>query len=181
MKDLFLEKIVTRKKGPLEFFIEVMIILTLITIIIVMNIIVIGVLPQILGLSILISAGLIYISYRLFTSLNTEYEYSLTNDELSIDRIIARRKRKQVFSASSKSFDRVAPISDPEYVSKLEAAKSFVDYSSGGPRESQWFLSLNQNGMNKVILIDFDERFIEVFRRYNPRNVSAFRTEITEV
>ncbi len=181
MKDIFLEKIITRKKGPFEFFISFMIILTLITIIVILNILAIGLIPQLLGLSFLISFGLIYLAYRLFTSLNTEYEYSVTNDEFSVDRIIAKRKRKQIYSSSCKAFERVAPISDSGYVGKLESAKAFLDFSSGGPRELTWYISLSQSGVNKVILIDYDERFIEVFRRYNPKSVVAVTTEKTEV
>jgi hypothetical protein len=181
MKDVFLEKIITRKKGPFEFFIKFMIILTLITVILTINMLVAGIIPQLLGVSLLISCGLIYLSYRLFISLNTEYEYSLTNDEFSVDRIVAKRKRKQIYSSSCKGFDRVAPISDSGYIGKLESAKALLDISSGGPRELTWYISLSQSGVNKVILIDYDERFIEAFRRYNPRTVAAVTTEKTEV
>ncbi len=180
MKDIFLEKIVTHKKGLPEFFIRFMIIVTTITVVVAINILALIAAPELSPFTAMISFGLIYIAYRLFISTNVEYEYSLTNDELNIERITAKRKRKQVFYASCKSFDRVAPISDPEYIHKLESSTAIHDYSSSASRDDTWYIALNYQGRNRILLFDLDDRFIEVFRRYNPRNVAALPIKKTE-
>lgn len=180
MKDVFVEKIITHKKGPLELFIRFMIIITTITVILTINILALFVAPEFSPFAFMVSFGLIYLAYRLFISMNIEYEYSLTNDEFNVECITAKRKRKQVFYASCKTFDRVAPLSDPEYIHKLEASTAIHDYSSSSSREVTWYIALNHNGRNRIILFDYDDRFIEVFRRYNPRKVAAVPAEKTE-
>ena len=171
MKDVFIEKIVTHMKGTFEFFIRFILILTVITVIVCLALILIVTAPQLLPFLIFISAGLIYITYRLFISLDLEYEYSLTNDEFTVESIVAKRKRKQVFSASCKKFAHVGPITDDDYITWLEKSKAIHDYSSSQSRESTWFIALNHSGRDRILLIDYDERFFEAFRRYNPRNV----------
>ncbi|MDR0974908.1 MAG: hypothetical protein LBL80_04360 [Ruminococcus sp.] len=49
-------------------------------------------------MSFLIIAGLIYLGWYVITGFGVEYEYILTNDELDIDKIIAKRKRKRLIS-----------------------------------------------------------------------------------
>ncbi|MBN1891722.1 MAG: hypothetical protein JW780_02995 [Clostridiales bacterium] len=180
MKDVFFEKLVTHKKGPLELFIRFMIIITAFTVITTINLVVLFYIPELLPLALMVSFGMIYLAYRLFSSVNLEYEYSLTNDEFSVDSIVAKRKRKHVFSASCKDFERVAPISDPEYIGHLESTKAIRDYSSSGSRESTWYIALNYGGRKMIILFDYDERFINAFRRYNPRKVSTIQVSQTE-
>jgi len=170
VKDVFLEKIVTHRKSPFELFLKFMIVLTTITVILVVNLNVMFYIPQLMPLALMLSFGLVYLGYRLFTSINVEYEYSLTNDDLTIERISAKRKRKVVFSASCKSFERVAPISDPEYLNRLKSSAAFIDFSSSD-REITWYIFLTRGGRKTTILFDYDERFISVFQRYNPRNV----------
>jgi hypothetical protein len=49
-------------------------------------------------MSMLIIAGLLYLGWYVVTGFSIEYEYILTNDELDIDKIIAKRKRKRLIS-----------------------------------------------------------------------------------
>lgn len=179
MKDVFLEKLISHKKGPLELILRFMIIISAFTAIVATIFVVLFYIPELLPLALMVSFGLIYLAYRLFSSINLEYEYSLTNDEFSVDSIIAKRKRKHVFSASCKDFDRVAPISDSEYIGHLESTKAIRDYSSGS-REDTWYIVLNYGGRKMIILFDYDERFITAFRRYNPRKVSTIQVSQTE-
>jgi hypothetical protein len=45
---------------------------------------------------ILIGAGVVYFAYIFLTGIGTEYEYILTGDELDIDKITGKRKRKRM-------------------------------------------------------------------------------------
>ncbi len=60
----------------------------------------------------------IYGAYYLFTSQNVEYEYIVTNDELDIDKVIAKRKRSRLISVEIGKFtafgkeEEAEPISD---------------------------------------------------------------------
>ncbi|UKI37385.1 MAG: DUF6106 family protein [Clostridiales bacterium] len=45
----------------------------------------------------LIDAGVVYGAYILITHFNVEYEYILTNGDIDIDKIIAKKKEKKSF------------------------------------------------------------------------------------
>ena len=55
-------------------------------------------------MSILIIAGVFYGAYYLMTGIDAEYEYILTNGDIDIDKIIGKRKRKRLLSASIGDF-----------------------------------------------------------------------------
>lgn len=61
-------------------------------------------------ISLFIIAGVFYGAYYLMTGIDAEYEYILTNGDLDIDKIIGKRKRKRLVSASIGDFTAFGPI-----------------------------------------------------------------------
>lgn len=171
-KDIFIEKIVRRSLGPFEIFIKTMVFITTAVVFLVINMIPLIFYPNIMTILFGISLGFLYLGYRLFISVNSEYEYSLTNDEFTVERIIAKRKRSHVFTANVKNFDIVAPVDSQEYFDALNSEVLLFDYSSGKAGSDMWFLLTEQNGKRKIIVFEFDVQFIEGFRKYIPRRVS---------
>lgn len=113
--DIFVEQIVAKKKSAKDFLIIVASIIGFI--IIAFLIIVIG--PNFIGpIALLLVFGLGYGLWWLLTGLNIEYEYSVTNGDIDIDQIIARRKRKRVVSVSGKKIESLEPYSQQEYMSR---------------------------------------------------------------
>ncbi|NLT11158.1 MAG: hypothetical protein GXY06_01935 [Clostridiaceae bacterium] len=171
MKDIFIEKIVARKNGPFELFIKILSVLSFITISVFLNSITFLIRVNFLGISIAITIGLAYLTYRMIRSVDSEFEYAIVNDEFTIDRIVAKTKRKRMFSASCKDFSLSAAVDSDHYVSALEKNVALFDYSSRSGTSPLWFFCIRQKNVDKLIIIDFDPRFVEVFRRYNPRKV----------
>lgn len=64
---------------------------------------------------VIITAGAIYGAYWLISGLSTEMEYCVTNGDIDIDRIVAKRKRKRIVSVrggkilSLEKFDGTIP------------------------------------------------------------------------
>lgn len=168
-KDLFIEKIISQKSSMLENALRIMIILSTIVIVIIVNAFAVFLFYEAVFFSTMISFALIYLAYRLVISIGSEFEYSITNDELTVERIIAKRKRKTVFVGSCKDFTTIAPIDDPDYLSIVHKAGAVYNYSSGRGKDPVWLFTIFQSGINKLVLFDYDERFIDVFKRYNPR------------
>lgn len=169
IKDVFIEKLVSQKNSILEIILKIMIILSTIVIVLTINVAVLYYFYQAFSFTVIISAGIIYLSYRLIISIKAEFEYSLTNDELTVERIIAKRKRKSIFVGSCKDFSVICPVTDPEYLNIVKKAGAIYDYSSGRGVDPVWLFVISQNGSNKLVLFDYDERFIDVFKRFNPR------------
>ena len=108
--DVFMEKIVPKRKDLKDSLIASLIVFFTVVVSLILIVFKIPLLSE-LGLNIFIVAGLIYLAYRLITSRNVEFEYIVTNGDLDIDRITAKRKRKRIFSASCKEFDILARTS----------------------------------------------------------------------
>lgn len=175
-QDLFVEKIVKRKRRGLEILLSVMIVFATLFIILISFALPILLAVNFFYISALVSFGAGYLAYRLITGLSKEYEYSITNDDFTVDRIVAQRKRSHLFSGSCKDFLSVARITDTAlapYKAKRDLIR--LDVRSGDPDADVWFIHTQQNGVQYLILFEPDERFIAQFRRYNPRNVSVFQ------
>jgi hypothetical protein len=62
--------------------------------------------------NLLLIAGLIYLCWYVVTGMSIEYEYIITNDDLDIDKIIAKRKRKRLISIKMSSFSDIAVLTN---------------------------------------------------------------------
>lgn len=60
----------------------------------------------------LITCALIYGAYFLLSGLSVEYEYAVTNGELDVDKIIARRKRVHLITADASKFEAYGSLTD---------------------------------------------------------------------
>jgi hypothetical protein len=80
----------------------------------------------------LLWAVIIFGTYFLFRRLNIEYEYMLTNNELDIDIIYGKSRRKRIFTASVRDFEAFRKVGTPEMEHSFSGATARADYS-GGP------------------------------------------------
>jgi uncharacterized membrane protein len=60
----------------------------------------------------LLVALFVYLGWYLSTGLSVEYEYILTNNDLDIDKIIAKRKRKRLISIKMPTLTEFTPLTD---------------------------------------------------------------------
>jgi hypothetical protein len=60
----------------------------------------------------LLVALFVYLGWYLSSSLNVEYEYILTNNDLDIDKIIAKRKRKRLITVKMPALTEFTPLTE---------------------------------------------------------------------
>ena len=113
--DTFVEQIVVKRKSIKDFAI---IFFSIIAAFIVAAIIFLVALPFLGMIAFLLLAGMGYGLWWLLTSLNIEYEYSVTNGDIDIDQITAKRKRKRIVSVSGAKIESLEPFNQQEYVAK---------------------------------------------------------------
>lgn len=112
--DVFLEQIVARKSTGLDLLKKVGIIVAALILIFLFTFIIpglqgfggiLGTIGQIFStLGLLVAVGVIYGTYYLISGMSIEYEYILTNGEIDVDKIIARRKRKRMITVDTRNF-----------------------------------------------------------------------------
>jgi hypothetical protein len=166
--DTFMEKIVTKRKGLTDNLITAGIIFG--TLVLVMLSLSIKAINS-LGLGIFLAAGLIYLGYRLITSRNIEYEYTVTNGELDIDKIISRRKRKRIFSASCKEFEILSRVKSNSFSQSVQSIKNRIDATSSIDSPDAFFATLNYKGEKTLLIFEPDERMLNNFKIFIPRKI----------
>lgn len=162
--DIFIEKIVQKRKDAKDYLIITgVIIVTLILMLLVLNFI-----P---GMSLFFVVALGYIAYLIITTRNIEFEYAVTNGDLDIDKIIAQRKRKRIFSANCKNFEIVAKVKSPHYSNHYKNFKNQMDCTSSLKNDNVYFIVLNYNNEQTIVYFEPSEKMLNSFKTYIPRKV----------
>jgi hypothetical protein len=169
--DAFMEKIVSRRKSPVERLKTTGIVFAAL----ILMAVAVGVLPNLWSalssISIFLVAGIGFGAWWLITSANVEYEYIVTNMDLDIDRITAQRKRKRMLSVKSKDFEVCAKRNGPNYAEFAKGSFKLHDYSADPKSPDCWFAVAQYKGERVMILFDPDDRMVQTFRRFNPSRV----------
>ena len=168
-QDSFIEKIVKRRKQPKDF---IMIFLILIAAVVLMF--VLSLFQELLMMLFFpILAGVVFGVYYFITGLSIEYEYIATNDDITIDKIIAKRKRKRIFSDSCKSFSVIGPVTSRAFDSSKRKEVRVLDLSGDPLSKENWFFVAKTDKQQVLIVFEPDERIIQTFKRHNPRAIQS--------
>ena len=114
--------------------------------------------------SLLLAAGTLFGAYKLSVRFNVEYEYILTNGDIDIDKITAKRKRKRMLSFSTKEFEIVAPYKDGQaYTNVLDLGTRSYD--------NAYYAVFSKDGQKKTLIFNPPQKMIEAMKTYSPRTV----------
>jgi len=164
--DIFIEKIVARKRTSIDLLINVGLVIVAIVVMFFVPTI-----PAISSYGIFIAAGLFYGVYYLSSSKNVEYEYAITNGDLDIDTIIARRKRKRIFSGNGKEFEILAKKNSSYFTPQIANITNKVIAVSSLDSPNVYFIVANYKGARTLVFFEPDQRMLTAFKTYNPRKV----------
>ncbi len=171
MNDTFLEKIVSRRKTGKDYlkilglFVAALIVLMLVMMF-----------GGYIGFLVpLILVAVVYGLWFFISGMNREYEYIVTNGEIDIDMIIAKRRRKRVFSGRARAFEIMAKVDSDEYRQAKKGKYELLDCSSSPDSENTWFFVANYKNQRVVVLFEPDERMLESMKRYNPSKIKYNR------
>ena len=166
--DLFNEFIVQRRKGSREHGLIVLMFLGAMLLIFTLMMF-----AQNLGsFFLLLVAAVIYLLYIGVTSFNVEYEYSVTNGDLDIDKIVSRRKRSKLVSIHARSFEYFAPCNDGHKAAYDDATVTKkLDLTSNSGTGREYFAIYFKNSEKVRVAFEPTQKMIDDFARYVPRRV----------
>lgn len=113
--DTFVEQIVAKKKGGKEWAIICGSLILCLLILVFLAPILFAFL-SILAAALIVALG--YGEWWLITNQSVEYEYSVTNGDIDIDQITARRKRKRIVSVVGSKLEVLEPYNAAAYASR---------------------------------------------------------------
>lgn len=118
-------------------------------------------------IGLLLAAGAGYGTFTLLQNMYVEYEYTFTNGELDIDKIIAKKKRKELVSLSVGKFTAFGKYEEdaPE-----ETEDMTVIFASSNIASEEYYADLrhDQYGNTRLVFCP-DEKMLENINKSLPR------------
>ncbi|MDD2578856.1 MAG: hypothetical protein PHP40_02110, partial [Eubacteriales bacterium] len=88
-----------------------------------------------------------------------------------IDSIIARRRRKRVFSVRARDIEMMAPLDSDEYRQTMRSSPQLFDFTELKDKKENWFMLTEYKGRRTVVLFEPDERMLVSMKRFNPSKI----------
>lgn len=124
-----------------------------------------------LGLSFLvvIAVGLLALGVWLVSGMNVEYEYIVTNNEMDIDKIIGRRKRKRMITvdlSKAEDFGKYPPENNVD-------ADTTVHATTGLEKNAHFLLVQHKDHGKVKVIFNPNEKIREAIVREFPNSLST--------
>jgi len=164
--DVFVEQIVKKKYNGLDYLIFVGIVLA--SLVLIFACLVVKILAS---FSFFIGIGIIVGAYFLIISRNLEFEYSVTNGDVTVDKIINRSKRKRVVTFDSHSVEEMGKYDVEKFQSKSYDKRLFVGDSADN--KESWYMTFRTTKTGHTLLVFTpDEKVLTAIKPFLPRQVS---------
>lgn len=171
--DVFREQMVKKSKTARDRIVKIFIIINAI-IIFILYINFVPFFPFLGTIIPFVFVMLVWGGRQLIISRNKEFEYAITNNELDIDVIIHKSRRRKAFVGYIRDFDGFRPYGSSEFEHTFSQAQITHDYSSGladAPRHE--FITNYQNKRTHIIF-EPNEEMLALFKPHLKRGTYSF-------
>ncbi|MCH5348026.1 MAG: hypothetical protein J1E40_01760 [Oscillospiraceae bacterium] len=171
MMDIFVEQIVKKITNGKDMALKILIIIAMCVLTLISLFVFFFIMPV---FGFVVFSGAMWGGYYLFTNLDCEYEYIVTNGEIDIDKIIARRKRVRLITAKASAFEAFG-----EYDSAPEIDDDVTIVSAVGSNESDaetkiYYADFKHASAGSVRLIfSPEEKVIDAIVPFLPRQLKV--------
>lgn len=169
--DTYLEYMVKPKKTVAQIFICIAYYLIAATLSVVMMFVHI---PFIIFFYPALVFGFFWGAYKLSSKYSVEYEYILTNDELDVDRVVAKKERKRLLTVSVRKFEIMAPANSEEFIKEWNSPDNKVkfDASLGEGSENRYYAKfVNKKNEKMILVFNPTDDIKNAIKQSNMRNV----------
>lgn len=108
----------------------------------------------------------IYGSYYLVTGMYIEYEYAVTNSNITIDKIIAKRNRKRIISVDIKRFNTMKKFKESDFEKKNYKKVFKASTTPNGDDVYGAEMHLDKFNGECLLLFSPDEKTLDAMRPY---------------
>lgn len=116
--------------------------------------------------------GVIAGAYFLFSRRNVEYEYAVTNGDVSVDKIINRRSRKRLTSFDSKDVEEFGDYTpNAEKLKHRRVDKTIIASSFDDGRDAKYVIAKSKKTGMTLVIFNPDDRMIDAMKPFLPRQI----------
>ncbi len=113
--------------------------------------------------------GVGYGGWYLLTAQNVEFEYSFTNGEIDIDRIVAQRKRKRLITIVCRQVEGIGKYKAAAHTHTTFKTKVFA-CADQNDEENNWYVVYNSVNFGKTLVVfNPTEKMLAAMKPYLPR------------
>ena len=124
-----------------------------------------------MAFTLVLVAGAIFGAYWLITNMNLEFEYAITNGDITVDKIIARRRRKRVVSIDAKDVEAMGKYRVSEHISKSYDQRMIAARDANGT--DAWYITCHHRVHGHVLLVfSPNDRTLEAIKPFLKRQVA---------
>lgn len=162
MSETYVECLVAKKASTAKSFLKILLIMLTVCFLI------LGLAGLAIGLLVAVATGIG--AYFAYMNADIEYEYLYLDKEISVDKVMAKSKRKKVGTFLVDQMEIFAPLNSHRLDSYKNRNLKTLDYSSGVANQPEKRYMMVCNGDTKVIL-EPNEAMIKAIRNVAPRKV----------
>lgn len=171
MNDVFIERMVKKKFDGKDFLIMAAVLAGIVVISFV-GLIVGFTVVQIPTIFVLAAAGSILGGYKLISMRMLEFEYSLTNGFVSVDKIMNRQTRKRMTAFECDSCEDIGEYKGAEQRLKNRSFDTRVFATRTADCEGAWYMIVRGKKTGKTLVVfNPDEDFLEAVKKFIPRQL----------
>ena len=129
---------------------------------------------MIFTVGLLLIAGAWYGAYLLINGRSIEYEYIVTNNELDIDKVLAKKGRKHLVTVDIQEAQLMARTDDENYNAVYKNPPEGVkvlDYSALSPEYLTYFIDCTVDEKRTIVVFQPPQKMVDALWKYNPRAV----------
>ena len=115
----------------------------------------------------------IYGSYYLVTGLYKEFEYAVTNSNITVDKVIAKRNRKRVISVDIKRFNSLKKFKDSDFAKKDYRKIFKASITPDGDDVYGAEMHLEKFGGECLLLFSPGEKTLDAMKPYLKNTIKA--------
>lgn len=171
MGDVFIERMVKKKFESTDILLTVGIVVAMLVLVFagfVVGFLMVG-FPM---LSLLIALGAGFGGYKLLTMRMLEYEYSLTNGFIAVDKIMNRSTRKRMTSFECDTCEDLGVYTQNEERLKTRSFDARVFATRYSDHRDSWYMIVRSGKTGKTLVVfDPDEDLQEAIKRFIPRQL----------
>lgn len=177
MEDQFYENNVKRDQGTMGKLFPVFSITALVILLVFLN----GI-PILFGYNIIyftgmISFGLCYLLYRTIKNMNVEYSIEITNDNFEVSKITNKKKIDVLADFSIRDAEYIGSVTSDRFNEDLNKSQFVLNCTSKREYEisdDNWYVFLKQEGVDFIVIFEFEPEMYPILRRYNPRKTQQY-------
>ncbi|WP_026487606.1 DUF6106 family protein [Caldanaerobius polysaccharolyticus] len=120
-----------------------------------------------------LTGAITYGLYVLRNNQKVEYEYTFTNGDIDIAKVIMNSKRVPILSTNVKEFEIIAPVNSESYKRISHNINSYKVYRAYTNTDRLYYGIFNHNSKRSFLVFEPSDQLLKLLKMYNPKNVQV--------